>query len=103
MKIFFIFLIFSSIKSTISSETSKFDELALKIKPNVDEKTQQKAAMGVIRRLLPERADNVAIKVNFKLPLNYFKVRTYLRMEIQRNDLKNLKFDVKLKNLKKFS
>jgi predicted ABC-type ATPase len=50
------------------------DELARTISPATDEKTQQQAAHNVIRRLVHEKADNVAIKVNFKLPVNYFKV-----------------------------
>jgi predicted house-cleaning NTP pyrophosphatase (Maf/HAM1 superfamily) len=44
------------------------------IKPTVDEKAQQKAATAVIRRLIQEKADSVAIKVNFLLPVNYFSV-----------------------------
>jgi hypothetical protein len=50
------------------------DDIAKIIKPSTDEKTQQQAALSVIRRLIHEKADNVAIKVNFKLPVNYFKV-----------------------------
>lgn len=69
------FLIINLIQSITSDGGVKFEEMALKIRPNVDEKTQQKEAMSVIRRLISEKADNVAIKVNFKLPLNYFKVK----------------------------
>lgn len=52
----------------------ELDDIERIIKPKTDEKTQQKAALDVIRRLIHEKADNVAIKVNFKLPVNYFKV-----------------------------
>lgn len=69
------FLIINLIQSITSDGGVKFEGMALKIRPNVDEKTQQKEAMSVIRRLISEKADNVAIKVNFKLPLNYFKVK----------------------------
>jgi hypothetical protein len=47
------------------------------IKPSTDENVQAKAALDVIRRLVHEKADNVAIKVNFKLPANYFKVNKF--------------------------
>lgn len=76
MKFLSLFLIINLIQSISSDDGGiKFEGMALKIRPNVDEKTQQKEAMSVIRRLISEKADNVAIKVNFKLPLNYFKVK----------------------------
>jgi alpha-N-acetylglucosaminidase len=50
-------------------------QLSRTIQPNTDEETQQKAAMDVIRRLIDDKADDVAIKINFNLPGNYFKVR----------------------------
>lgn len=50
-------------------------QLSRTIQPNADEETQQKAAMDVIRRLIDDKADDVAIKINFNLPGNYFKVR----------------------------
>lgn len=50
-------------------------QLAQSIRPNTNEATQQQAAVGVIRRLINDRANDVAIKINFNLPGNYFKVR----------------------------
>jgi hypothetical protein len=44
------------------------------IRPTTDEATQQQAALDVIRRLINDRANDVAIKINFNLPGNYFKV-----------------------------
>jgi hypothetical protein len=52
-------------------------QLSRTIQPNTDEETQQKAAMDVIRRLIADKADDVAIKINFNLPGNYFKVRNF--------------------------
>lgn len=52
-------------------------QLSRSIRPNTDEETQQRAALNVIRRVIADKADNVAIKINFNLPGNYFKVRTY--------------------------
>lgn len=75
MKVLSFFLIINLIQSISSDDGVKFEELAIKIRPNVDEKTQQREAMSVIRRLISEKADNVAVKINFKLPLNYFKVK----------------------------
>lgn len=75
---FYVFLLVfvTSLKKSVKcDENIKFEKLARIIRPDVDESTQQKAAMGVIRRLIQEKADKVSIKVNFKLPLNYFKVR----------------------------
>lgn len=57
--------------------TSGDDELAKTIRPTTDEDTQQKAALDVVRRLIGDKADNVVIKINFNLPGNYFKVRTF--------------------------
>lgn len=51
-------------------------QLTRTIKPNTNEATQQQAAMEVIRRLIADKADDVAIKINFNLPGNYFKVRS---------------------------
>lgn len=51
-------------------------QLARSIRPNTNEATQQQAAMEVIRRLIAEKANDVAIKINFNLPGNYFKVRS---------------------------
>ena len=53
-------------------------QLARSIRPNTNEATQQQAAMEVIRRLINDRANDVAIKINFNLPGNYFKVRSSL-------------------------
>lgn len=75
MRVLSFLLIINLIHSIRCDDDIKFESLALKIRPNVDEKTQQREAMNVIRRLISEKADNVAIKVNFKLPLNYFKVK----------------------------
>lgn len=72
MKILAFFLFF--IIAIKCDDNLKFERLSRIIQPNVNENTQQKAAMDVIRRLIPERADNVAVKVNFQLPPNYFKV-----------------------------
>ena len=71
MKTLYIFLLVIFVTRGIDGES---DEIAKLIKPSTDEKTQQQAALNVIRRLIHEKADNVAIKVNFKLPVNYFKV-----------------------------
>jgi hypothetical protein len=68
---FFFFFIFA-IKC---DDDLKFEGLSRIIQPEVDETTQEKAAMDVIRRLIPDKADNVAIKVNFQLPPNHFKVK----------------------------
>jgi hypothetical protein len=73
MKSFQLILVFLiiSFDKTFSSDFN-FNH----IRPTTDEKTQQKAAENVIRRLLPENnADNIEIKINFKLPGNYFKVK----------------------------
>lgn len=51
------------------------NQLSQTIRPTTDEETQQRAALGVIRRLIADKADNVAIKINFNLLGNYFKVR----------------------------
>jgi predicted house-cleaning NTP pyrophosphatase (Maf/HAM1 superfamily) len=59
---------------TINLSACKIEEIENVIKPTVDEKAQQKAATAVIRRLIQEKADSVAIKVNFLLPVNYFSV-----------------------------
>lgn len=64
-------LMFVLIVLNINSIVGELDEI---IRPSTDEKTQQQAALNVIRRLIHEKADDVAIKVNFKLPANYFKV-----------------------------
>lgn len=69
-KLYILLLVIFVTKGT----NSESDEIAKIIKPSTDEKTQQQAALNVIRRLIHEKADNVAIKVNFKLPINYFKV-----------------------------
>jgi hypothetical protein len=53
-------------------------QLPSTIRPNTNEATQQQAAMDVIRRLINDRANDVAIKINFNLPGNYFKVRRSL-------------------------
>lgn len=74
---FFGFFFCAIIVAIKCDDDVKFEELAGIIRPAVDEKTQQRAAMDVIRRLIPEQADNVAIKVNFELPANYFKVNLH--------------------------
>lgn len=76
MKLFLTFLLILNTFDEISSSVLIPHQLSHRIRPNSNEKTQQNAANGVIRRLLPpENADNVAIKINFNLPGNYFKVR----------------------------
>lgn len=72
MRNFQLFLVLlTCFDKTISSDLN-FNQ----IRPNTDEITQQKAAENVIRRLLPENnANNIEIKINFKLPGNYFKVK----------------------------
>lgn len=45
------------------------------IKPETSENTQASAALDVIKRLIGEKAENVAIKINFDLPRNSFKVK----------------------------
>lgn len=62
---------------TIEAEEEGEMETSRIIKPETDEKTQASAAFAVIKRLIHERADNVVIKVNFKLPPNYFKVNKF--------------------------
>lgn len=71
------FFCFFAIVAIKCDDDFKNEKLAKIIRPGTDEKTQQKAAMDVIRRLIQERADNVAIKVNFQLPTNYFKVNLH--------------------------
>lgn len=60
---------------SFNSATGNRQQLSSAIRPNTDEETQQQAALAVIRRLIADKADDVAIKVNFNLPGNYFKVR----------------------------
>jgi hypothetical protein len=75
MKFFITILSILITLNEISSSVFNPQQLSNRIRPNTDEKTQQNAAKSVIRRLLPpENADNVAIKINFNLPGNYFKV-----------------------------
>ncbi|KAL7016559.1 hypothetical protein ACKWTF_010062 [Chironomus riparius] len=81
MKTLYILLLVIFVTKGTNGES---DEIAKIIKPSTDEKTQQQAALNVIRRLIHEKADNVAIKVNFKLPVNYFKIRKTNNSEILR-------------------
>lgn len=71
MKILAFFFFIIAIKC---DDNLKFEGLSKIIQPEVDESTQEKAALEVIRRLIPDKADNVAIKVNFQLSPNHFKV-----------------------------
>jgi recombinational DNA repair protein RecR len=57
-----------------------YHQLARTIRPNTNEAEQQQAAMEVIRRLIADKADDVAIKINFNLPGNYFKVSEKRKM-----------------------
>jgi hypothetical protein len=61
---------------TLSSQfgNGNCHQLSNAIRPTTDEATQQQAALDVIRRLINDRANDVAIKINFNLPGNYFKV-----------------------------
>lgn len=70
MKLFLIILL-------VGSTNGNHRQLSRTIRPNTDETTQQQAAMSVIRRLIADKADDVAIKINFNLPGNYFKVRIF--------------------------
>lgn len=67
---FLIILVILRVESTKANQ----HELTRTIRPNTNEDTQQQAALGVIRRLIGDKADDVAIKINFNLPGNYFKV-----------------------------
>lgn len=71
MKILAFLLLAVAIKC---DDNVKFEGLSRIIQPAVDERTQEMAAMDVIKRLIPDNADNVAIKVNFQLSPNQFKV-----------------------------
>lgn len=75
-KSFLILLILSSVARCESD-----NQLSQTIRPTTDEETQQRAALDVIRRLIADKVDNVAIKINFNLPGNYFKVRESPRQE----------------------
>lgn len=58
-----------------SASVFNLNQLSHRIRPSSDESTQQRAALNVVRRLIPsDVADYVAIKINFNLPGNYFKV-----------------------------
>lgn len=70
----FLFVLVLSVKLT----NANHHELSQTIRPSVDENTQQQAAHSVIRRLIGDKADNVAIKINFNLPGNYFKVSVFI-------------------------
>lgn len=76
MKILAFFFLFIVVIKC--DDSLKIEKLSQIIQPKVDEKTQENAAMDVIRRLIHDKADNVAIKVNFKLAPNYFKVNLNL-------------------------
>ena len=71
-KIFFISVL------SLSFVSANLNQLASTIRPSADEETQQRAAIDVIRRLIADKADNVAIKINFNLPGNYFKVKIFI-------------------------
>ena len=45
------------------------------IKPDTNEETQQEAATNVIKRLIGDKANKVAVKINFELAGNSFKVK----------------------------
>lgn len=75
-----LFLIFLA-ASLVELAKSDSNQLHQTIRPNTDEETQERAALGVIRRLIADKVDNVAIKINFNLPGNYFKVREFPRQE----------------------
>lgn len=70
-------LIIIVLASALCFTSANHHQLSRTIRPNTDEHTQQQAAMSVIRRLIADKADNVAIRINFNLPGNYFKVRTF--------------------------
>lgn len=69
-------LIISLFVLSLKFANANYHQLARSIKPNTNEATQQQAAMEVIRRLIAKKANDVAIKINFNLPGNYFKVRS---------------------------
>lgn len=80
MKLLLIILAILMTTTGFSSEPTSvfnFNQLSHRIRPNTNVETQQRAALNVIRRLIPSSdiADYVAIKINFNLPGNYFKVR----------------------------
>lgn len=67
--------------------TNGDDELSRTIRPTTDEDTQQRAALGVISRLMGNDvvANNVVIKINFNLPGNYFKVKfSFLNLAVNK-------------------
>lgn len=71
-----LLIIFATL-TTVSAAASVFNlnQLSHRIRPNADADTQQRAALDIVRRLIPsDTADYVAIKINFNLPGNYFKV-----------------------------
>ncbi len=45
-----------------------------KIRPQTSEEVQQSAAFDVIKRLVGNWSDLIRVNVDFRLPLNYFKV-----------------------------
>lgn len=77
-----LLLIISALLTTTSASLTtapesvfNLNQLSHRLRPATTESTQQRAALDVIRRLIPASiADNVAIKINFNLPGNYFKV-----------------------------
>lgn len=74
MKFVILILIALSVKLT----KCDIDELLSNtIRPSTNENIQQKAALNVIRRLIGEKADDVAIKINLNLTGNYFKVKNF--------------------------
>lgn len=73
-----IFIIILLVSNVVELTNANQHELSRTIRPNANEDTQQQAALNVIRRLIGDKADNVAIKINFNLPGNYFKVRVFI-------------------------
>lgn len=73
-------------------------QLSRTIKPNTDEETQQQAAHDVIRRLIADKAENVAIKINFNLPGNYFQVRTFISSLAGRSSMNKFSFLMKCRS-----
>lgn len=77
-----LLLIISALLTTTSASIAtaqesvfNLNQLSHRLRPATTESTQQRAALDVIRRLIPASiADYVAIKINFNLPGNYFKV-----------------------------
>lgn len=79
-----IIIILSAV--TLNSANGNHQQLSNTIRPNTDEQTQQQAALSVIRRLIADKANDVAIKVNFNLPGNYFKVRISVALGLEANE-----------------